>query len=175
MAKKIKSHMEWSWIILVGFLILSIADARFGILGVICIATPLYHAFKGRGKVHCSHYCPRGSLLGKMLASISLQNNMPAWLRGKAAKNTVLSLMILMFGISLFHAGLDFVKISFAIFRLMGVSLLVGILMGVIFKPRSWCQVCPMGHATGLIKNYKDLKEAKVNLELKTPDKKITA
>jgi hypothetical protein len=27
--------------------------------------------------------------------------------------------------------------------------------MGVFFKPRSWCQVCPMGHATGLIADIK--------------------
>lgn len=178
MMKKPKSHMEWSWVILIGFLLVSIIDARFGILGVICIATPLYHAFRGRGKVHCSHYCPRGSLLGKMLARISLQNNMPAWLRGKTAKNALLSLMLIMFGISLYHAGFNYVKISFAIFRLMSASLVLGIVMGVIFKPRSWCQVCPMGYGTGIIKNYKDIQDMKnksVDIEINKQNGKITA
>ena len=37
----------------------------------------------------------------------------------------------------------------------MFASFVVGVLMGVFFKPRSWCQVCPMGHATGLIADIK--------------------
>lgn len=157
--KKVKSHQGWSWIFLIGFLLLSVADFRFGILGLICMTMPMYHALKGRGKVHCSHYCPRGSLLGKFLKNISFNQTMPKWMNTKYFKNSLLFLMIAMFTISLIHSGGDFTKISFAIFRLMSASLALGIAMGVIFKPRSWCQVCPMGHATGIIKNYKDVSD----------------
>lgn len=61
-----------------------------------------------------------------------------------------------MFAISLIHAGPDIKKIGFAVFRLMTASLALGIIMGIVFRPRSWCQVCPMGYGTGLIKNIKD-------------------
>ena len=47
-------------------------------------------------------------------------------------------------------------------FRFMTMSLAIGILMGVVFKPRSWCTVCPMGTGTGLIQKQigqKDLFE----------------
>jgi polyferredoxin len=141
------------------FIVLSIADIRFGVLGFICMTVPMYHAIKGRGKVHCSHYCPRGSLLGNFLKNISLQNNLPKKLRGKSVKNVLLVLMMTMFSISLIHAGPNFSKVAFAVFRLMMASLALGIVMGVIFKPRSWCQVCPMGYATGLIRNAKNKKE----------------
>ncbi|KDR95572.1 hypothetical protein SAMN02745945_01423 [Peptoclostridium litorale DSM 5388] len=157
--KKVKSHQGWSWIFLVGFLLLSVVDFRFGILGLICMTMPMYHALRGRGKVHCSHYCPRGSLLGKFLKNISLNQTMPKWMNTKYFKNSLLLLMMAMFTVSLIHSGGDFTKISFAIFRLMSASLALGIAMGVIFKPRSWCQVCPMGHATGIIKNYKDASD----------------
>ncbi|MCT4563257.1 MAG: 4Fe-4S binding protein [Maledivibacter sp.] len=156
---KAKSHMKWSWIFMVLFIVLSIADIRFGVLGFICMTVPMYHAIKGRGKVHCSHYCPRGSLLGNFLKNISLQNNLPKKLRGKSVKNVLLVLMMTMFSISLIHAGPNFSKVAFAVFRLMMASLALGIVMGVIFKPRSWCQVCPMGYATGLIRNAKNKKE----------------
>ncbi len=149
--KNKKSHMNWSWIFMISFITLSILDIRFGILGFICMTVPMYHAIKGRGKVHCSHYCPRGSLLGKFLNNISLQNNLPKSFRSKTVKNTLLSLMFIMLTISLIHAGLDIKRIGFSIFRFMIASLSVGIIMGVVFKPRSWCQVCPMGHATALI------------------------
>ena len=58
--------------------------------------------------------------------------------------------MVVMFSISLVRAGLNVERIAFAVFRMMMSSLAVGIIMGIVSKPRSWCQVCPMGHATSL-------------------------
>jgi hypothetical protein len=143
--------MKWSWILLITFLLLSILDVRFGILGFICMGAPIYHALRGRGKIHCAKYCPRGSFLGRFLEQISLNNNLPKGMSTKKFKNLLLILMIVMFSISLYHAGLDYRRIAFSVFRFMSVSLVVGIIVGVIFKPRSWCVICPMGHATGLI------------------------
>lgn len=153
---KNKSHMKWSWIIMILFIVLSIIDIRFGILGFLCMAAPIYHALKGRGKIHCAKYCPRGSLLGKFLNEISMNNNLPKAMHRKWFKNLLLILMITVFSISLYHAGLNFTRIAFSVFRFMMVSLIIGIIVGIIFKPRSWCIVCPMGHATGMIKNKTD-------------------
>ncbi len=71
---KNKSHMKWAWTIMIGFLTLGIVDFRFGILGFVCMGAPMYHALRGRGKVHCQKFCPRGSLLGRMLEKVSMQN-----------------------------------------------------------------------------------------------------
>lgn len=148
---KRKSHQKWSWILMILFITLSIVNIKFGLLRLICMTVPMYHAIRGRGKIHCSHYCPRGSLLGNFLKHLHLNANMPQFMKGKAAKNILLGLMIIMFTISLIHAGPNINKIAFSIFRLMTASLLLGIIMGIIFKPRTWCRVCPMGHATALI------------------------
>lgn len=152
--KRNKSHTNWSWIFMVIFIMLSIIDFRFGLLGMFCMGAPLYHAFRKKGKIHCSHYCPRGSLLGKFLKNLSMEQNMPSWAKSKFSKNILLIIMMIMFSFSLYHAnqeGFNIMKTGFAIFRMMTVSLAVGIIIGIIFKPRSWCQVCPMGHATALI------------------------
>jgi hypothetical protein len=156
---KRKSHMKWSWIIMISFIVLSVLDIRFGLFGLLCMTVPVYHAIRGRGKIHCSHYCPRGSLLGNLVKYVSFNGTLPSYLSGKKAKNIVLGLMLVMFSISLIHAGLNVNKIAFAVFRLMMSSLAVGVIMGVLFKPRSWCQVCPMGYATGLIRDSKVKKE----------------
>lgn len=156
---KVKSHQSWSWILMVLFITLSIVDIRFGLLGFICIGTPIYHALRGRGKIHCSKYCPRGSILGKFLQSISLAYNAPKFLKSKYLKNGLLLLMMTMFSISLYHAFQqpNIIKaVGFGVFRLMTASLALGVIMGIIYKPRTWCQVCPMGHATGLIKEAQD-------------------
>lgn len=157
-----KSYQSWSWIFMVLFITLSIVDIRFGLLGFVCMGLPIYHALRGRGKIHCSKYCPRGSILGKFLKYIALDNNLPRSMRTKTAKNILLGLMMTMFALSLYHAfqSPNIVKaVAFGVFRLMMASLALGVIMGIIFKPRTWCQVCPMGHATGLIKNTQDKRK----------------
>lgn len=149
--KVAKSHMKWSYVIMLIFLTLGIIDIRFGIFGFACMGAPMYHALRGRGKIHCQKYCPRGSLLARVLESISLKNKLPKFMASKKFKNGLLTAMVLLFSISMYHAGFNFNRIAFAMFRFMSMSLLVGIITGIIFKPRSWCVVCPMGHASGLI------------------------
>ena len=167
--KKRKSQQHWTWIIIITFFILGFLDIRFGILGFICMGAPIYHALRGEGKVHCSKYCPRGSFLGKFLARISMQRPLPAYLRTRKAKNIILTVMITVFSFSMLHTGFEFNKMAFALFRFMGMSFIIGIIMGVFFKPRTWCQVCPMGHGAGLITEYQK------NNEMKLKDIKTTA
>jgi polyferredoxin len=120
---------------------------------------PMYHAIKGRGKIHCSHYCPRGSILQKFLKGISFNNTLPSPIR-KHGKKVLIVVMIVLFSFSMYHAGPNIYKIGFALFRFMTASFTLGIIMGIFFKPRSWCQVCPMGYAAELISKSKPKKAA---------------
>ncbi len=151
MKNKTHSHMQWAWIFMVGFLTLGIVDFRFGILGFACMGAPMYHALRGRGKIHCQKFCPRGSLLGKFLSGISMQKNLPKFMTTKRFKHGLLIAMLTVFSFSMYHAGWNFKHIAFSMFRFMTMSLVIGIIMGIVFKPRSWCTVCPMGTGTGLI------------------------
>jgi len=63
--------------------------------------------------------------------------------------------MVILFSFSMYHAGPNIYRIGFALFRFMTASLALGVIMGVIYKPRSWCQVCPMGYVTELISKSK--------------------
>ncbi|NLX87559.1 MAG: 4Fe-4S ferredoxin, partial [Clostridiales bacterium] len=112
---KRKSYLKWSWVFMIIFIGLSVLDIRFGLLGIICMTVPLYQALRGRGKIHCSHYCPRGSLLGNFLKNISLGNNLPPYMKRKTVKNALLTFMVVMFSISLVRAGLNVERIAFAV------------------------------------------------------------
>jgi len=155
--------MAWSWVFMVLFFTLSIVDIRFGILGLLCMLTPLYLAIRGGGRVHCSKYCPRGSMFSVFLEKISFKNNLPKKLSSRLVKNVMLLWMIGMFTISLIMAGGDLTRTAFAILRMMAISTLVGTIMGVIFKPRSWCVICPMGYSTGMIEAYQKKKSRQPN------------
>lgn len=150
--KSKKSHMEWAWIIIVSFFVLSIIDYRFGILGFICMGMPIFWALIGKGKRHCIKYCPRGSFLGKIVDKVSLGFKMPQWMKTDGFKDGLLVMMILLLSVSIYHSHGDFNKIAFSMFRFMGSSFIIGIIMGIFFKGRSWCVICPMGRATGKIK-----------------------
>ncbi|ERJ11837.1 4Fe-4S binding protein [Haloplasma contractile] len=162
--KNYKSHMKWSWVIIVSFFVLSIYNIWFGLFGFVCMLTPMVHALRGKGKLHCAKHCPRGSFLGKWLPYMSLNKRLPKFMTKKPFKHGVLIFMILMLSFSLYHSGFEPKKVAMSLFRFMGASFIVGILLGVIYKPRSWCAICPMGHATGLIdkglKNQKKKKNA---------------
>ncbi len=156
---KSKTPMSWTWVLMIIFLTLGILDTRFGLLGIACMTAPLYHVFKGEGKVHCRKYCPRGSLLARLLENISLNKQLPHFFTTKKFKNTLLVLMLSVFSIAMTHAAPSLEHMAYAMFRFMTMSLIIGIIMGVIFKPRSWCVVCPMGYGAGLIDTQLKLKQ----------------
>lgn len=153
--KKPKSIMKWSWIFIVTFFVLSFIDERFGLLGFICMMVPIGLSLSGKGKRHCSHYCPRGSFFGKFLGVISLNKKLPKFMSQKGFKSTFLILMFVRFGYMIYELGFNYEKIGYAMFRFMFQSFILGVLIGIVFVPRSWCRICPMGHASGLIRDAK--------------------
>jgi len=141
---KIKSIQSWSWVFLVSYFILAQFNGYFGILGFFCIFMPFYFVIKYRSKVHCSHFCPRGSFLGKFLTKISLNNNLPSWMRTPFFKNLLLTMMILSFSFSLYNARGSYIELFSALTKMMFNSLFLGVVLGIFYKPRAWCQICPM-------------------------------
>lgn len=148
---KKSSHREWAWMLMILFFVLGIVNVYFGLLGFVCMFTPMIQAIKGNGKLHCSHHCPRGSLFMKFLPKFSLNRPLPPFMRMRWFKSILLTVMISMLTIAMVHSGGDPKKIGFALFRFMTVSFTVGVVLGIIFKPQAWCQICPMEHGTHLI------------------------
>ena len=155
---KKKSHMNWTWTLIISFFLLSVVNVYFGLLGFLCMLKPLYHGIRGQGKYHCTHHCPRGSFFGNFLKRMSQGKDLPGFMKTKWFKHLLLGLMVVMFSFSLYHAGGNVYQTAFAVFRFMAVSTVVGLLLGIFYKPRSWCVVCPMGHATGLLTKMKGKK-----------------
>lgn len=143
------------WVLIISFFTLAMVNIWFGLLGFICMTLPIYQALRGKGKIHCKSHCPRGSFFSKVISKISLRNSIPKFMLTKIFRNIVLIGMGVMLTMSMIHAGGDPKKVAFGIFRLMGISFIVGIVMGIFYKPKSWCAICPMGHAATIITNMK--------------------
>jgi len=155
---KKETFFKWSWIFFIVFFIISIVNVKFAVLGFICMLSPIYFSLSGHGKKNCSSICPRGSFLHNIMEKISLNNNMPKFMLKKWFKNMIVLIMFTVFGVSVFKAKGDIRLIGFIVFRMVVVTSIIAFVLGVLYKPRSWCAVCPMGHISGEITKYKNKK-----------------
>jgi hypothetical protein len=148
-----KSHLSWTWVLFLLYMVMSIIDVRLGILGFICMFSPILFALFGKKKKHCGSYCPRASFLKNFMGRVSLKHTLPKPLRSNTFRWILFSLMMGMFIFSLSRTGGDLTKIAQVMFRMIAVSSVISLTMGFFYKERSWCTVCPMGFTAKLIGN----------------------
>ncbi len=145
-----KTLMKWNWISFILFFGLSIIDFRFGIIALACPMIAMVLAHTKRKKEFCSYYCPRGSFLGQLFKKISFGLITPSFMKRKSFKIVVMIFMLGNLGVSLYLAGTDLNAMGYALFRFVATSTVVAVTLATLFKPRTWCTICPLGTATGL-------------------------
>ena len=156
MTKKHRSHFNWTWYLFVLFFVLSLIDYRFGILGFLCMALPIIQVFRGKGRVHCSSHCPRGAFLNNILKAFHFNMRAPKLFRNNKFKWALFALIMAAFVSSMYLSKGDPSKIGFAVFRMVVITTIAALAMGILHKPRMWCTICPMGHLSSAVaKNIK--------------------
>jgi hypothetical protein len=152
----IKSIQGWSWIITIVWITIANFWKPFGLYGFICMFTPIIIALAGRGKMHCARVCPRGSFVGTFTRPICLHLKRPAFMGKKAFRWTLWALMMGSFITLIIYSipkGIYFLGNTVLVF--MEVATGLAFLFGILFSPRSWCSVCPMGFTTGNIRTLR--------------------
>lgn len=162
----IKSQQGWTWIITILWMLIANFWPPFGLYGFVCMFTPIIIALSGRGKMSCARICPRGSFIGKFTRPISLGLGLPVWMHGKHFKFVLWTVMMGSFIVLMFWAVPKGVyMLGKTVLYFMEAATLLAFLTGIIFKPRSWCTVCPMGFTSG---NIRDLLQRKTQLTVKS-------
>jgi len=155
------SWQGWSWIITITWMTIANFWHPFGLYGLVCMFTPIIIALLGYGKMSCARICPRGSFLGlaaRPFAFFSLKR--PAITYKKGFKFFLWALMMGSFiglMIWIIPKG-DINRIGFTILVFMETATAIGLICGILFTPRMWCTICPMGFTTERIRGfqYKD-------------------
>lgn len=103
-----------------------------------------------RGRFYCGWLCPMGAFHERFLTMVSLKKEIPPVFKSSWFRWLLFVLMM----------GLMFSRIYMAwgdagavgdVFRFMWiVSTVLAIGLGLYFKPRTWCAVCPMGSFQGV-------------------------
>ncbi len=108
---------------------------------VLSLSSPKPRAF-------CSAVCPRGRALGFALGPISLRRSFPRLFSSRAFRRFLCGTTMFLVFMSLFQVapGVGVAEWAGMVFwTLCLITLSAGIILGFVFKPRTWCAVCPLG------------------------------
>jgi len=149
----IQLYKRYNWILMFLFLILSIIDFRFGIMALLCIIPAFGMAMLNGNRKFCTIWCPRGNFLIRILKNWYKDLKTPALFRSKVFKNILFIVMFSMFIKALIDTDGNLHKIGFVFFRFIFTSTIISIILGLLYKPRTWCQICPLGQGSQITGN----------------------
>jgi len=135
---------NWVWWILP---FITIAGWWYPVLGYFipfCMVAGLSIAVK-RGRAWCDWLCPRGSFLDVVLSPISLKKKIPDILRNTGFRIAVLSFLMLVLLTQLPRYWPSIAGMGLVFVTMLTVTTVLGIILGILFHPRSWCTICPIG------------------------------
>ena len=122
---------------------------RLGFIVVGLITVFMIIASK-RGRFYCGWLCPMGAFHERFLSLVSFQNPIPPFFKSSWFRWLLFTVMMSFMFTRLYMAWGD-PKAVGSVFRTMWiVSTTIAIGLGLYFKPRTWCTVCPMGSFQGV-------------------------
>jgi hypothetical protein len=126
--------------------------------------TPIIIALSGRGKMHCARICPRGSFIRFFTKRISLHLPMPGFMKRNSFRWILWAAMMGSFITLIIYSiprGIAFLGNTVLVF--MEVATALAFIAGVLFSPRAWCTICPMGFTTGNLRSLIERSGKPVN------------
>lgn len=141
MKNNVQGYLYW---VLLTFLIAGMFYPAVGLLAIICMLAPVAVSFF-KGRYWCGNFCPRGSFYDHILAKFSPQKPIPAIFRAKFFRVVVLLLIMTAFSLQMYFAWGDLAAMGMVFLRVILLTTLVGIVLGLFFHQRAWCAFCPMG------------------------------
>jgi len=154
MTRKIQPYL---FLILVIYLALGYFYPAVGLIAIICMIGPVIMAqFKGR--YWCGNFCPRGSFYDSVISRLSPRKPIPAFFRAKIFRTVMLAVIMSVFSAQMYFAWGNFNAMGLVFLRIIFITTIFGVLLGLIYRERTWCSFCPMGTmASWFSKNKKPL------------------
>lgn len=114
----------------------------FAVAAVMVVAMAM-SLFKPR--LFCAKACPRGRALGFGLKKLSRGRPLPTTALSGGSRRALCGFMMLCVGGNIYRLFGSAAALGSFFWGLCVVSLGAGVVVGIIYKPRAWCVVCPMG------------------------------
>lgn len=98
-----------------------------------------------RGRYVCGNFCPRGSFFDTLFRLVGGPRDVPALLRGSAFRWAFLALLMGFLGWQISRNPADPAHWGFVFWMACALTTGIGIVLGLAFRARTWCLVCPVG------------------------------
>ncbi len=104
-----------------------------------------------KGRVVCGNYCPRGSFFDTWFRPLGGLSKVPKTLTTPLFR---WSLLVVLFSFMIFQLSGDIGSAEHwgtVFWRVCLITTLIALVVGVLYRPRAWCSICPMGTIQGAI------------------------
>lgn len=141
MNRNIQKHLFWIFLVFIG---VGLIYPVIGLIAIVCMLAPVLLApYKGR--YWCGNFCPRGSFYDHILAKFSPKKPIPPFFRTKGFRTFMVLVIMTVFSVQMIYAWGDLSAMGAVFVRIIFVTTLVGVLLGLMYHQRTWCSFCPMG------------------------------
>ena len=153
-----KLWKKYSFIILIGFLLLGVMDLRFAVVAIICMIAPIIVSiFKGR--YWCGNLCPRGNFYDNVVSKFSNKRKAPKFFKSYYFRALVFIVMMTMFTLGVKKNWGNLYSIGMVFYRIIVVTTIIGVILSLIYNHRSWCNFCPMGTVASVVSKFRKSKK----------------
>ena len=98
-----------------------------------------------KGRFWCWHLCPRGSFLDLGMVKISPNKPTPKVFSKQWFRWLILGLLMSFLAYRIAISGGSLMVIGAIFVSICLITTIIAVILALIFKPRSWCAICPMG------------------------------
>ena len=93
----------------------------------------------------CWNLCPRGAFLDIVVSKLTNNRPLPAIFIKQWFRWTVFVLLMGLMVYRFMHTGGNLLLVGFMFVGMCFATTVISIALGMFFKPRGWCVICPMG------------------------------
>ncbi|ADL11969.1 4Fe-4S binding protein [Acetohalobium arabaticum] len=142
---------KWSWILIVAFLGIGWKYPVIGSIALVCMLAPAITAAWKGGRIWCGSFCPRGSFNDNLLSKISRSIEIPKFIRTVWFRIGFALFLVYNFVVGIINAQGDLIKIGFVFYKIILITSIITVILGIMYHERTWCSFCPMGSLSALI------------------------
>lgn len=112
------------------------------VIGLIALAIGLNIR---RTRYFCGQVCPNGASLSAVLTPVSRKYKLPKFLYAPEFRRALCAFMLFCIVNLMVRFGNSWAQVGRIFWSIYVVSLGLSYSIGLFFKPRAWCAICPMG------------------------------
>lgn len=122
-----------------------------------------------RGRYVCGNICPRGSFYDTMFRYLGGTRPVPELLKSMKFRWIAMAVLMSLMGLQIAQNPGDPLHWGHVFWLICAVTTAIGVVLGMVYRPRTWCSFCPVGttaNALGGDKNQLQIASSCVSCKL---------